>query len=237
MSMPAMTDDQLPLWEPSQPAVRESPPRCRMCARPARWVIRRGGAAEWSGYCAGSYCSNPERLCQRCETAFTPRRDGANSKYCSSACTPATHVYTPDQCARPQCTKTGWGRDRLWPYVCAECRYPLRYAIPSLRKHHVPWPQVERLLNNPGCDICGIDILGIGRRIGSHTKRTLLVVDHDHSCCGGNQSCGRCVRGFLCGPCNTAIGMLHEDPTVIHHAAEYVERFQHGTAPQVAAAA
>lgn len=34
-------------------------------------------------------------------------------------------------------------------------------------------------------------------------------VDHDHACCHGNHSCGRCVRGVLHRGCNTALGQ-HE---------------------------
>jgi hypothetical protein len=30
-------------------------------------------------------------------------------------------------------------------------------------------------------------------------------VDHDHRCCPGATSCGRCVRGVLCGSCNLAV--------------------------------
>ena len=49
-----------------------------------------------------------------------------------------------------------------------------------------------------------------------------LGVDHDHSCCPGNKSCGECIRGLLCANCNGAIGMLQEDPVIINRALEYL---------------
>lgn len=42
-------------------------------------------------------------------------------------------------------------------------------------------------------------------------------VDHDHRCCPGVVTCGRCVRGLLCSPCTAFAGMIetrfdtHED--------------------------
>jgi hypothetical protein len=33
-----------------------------------------------------------------------------------------------------------------------------------------------------------------------------LSVDHDHACCPGRRSCGKCIRGLLCHWCNGAIG-------------------------------
>lgn len=38
-------------------------------------------------------------------------------------------------------------------------------------------------------------------------------VDHDHSCCPGNNAptCGKCVRGLLCDMCNRVLGMLESD--------------------------
>lgn len=35
-----------------------------------------------------------------------------------------------------------------------------------------------------------------------------LSVDHDHSCCPAPPICGRCIRGLICGPCNSLIGQV-----------------------------
>lgn len=49
-----------------------------------------------------------------------------------------------------------------------------------------------------------------------------LDVDHDHSCCPGRRSCGRCIRGLLCSPCNRAIGYFRDDPVLMRAAIEYL---------------
>lgn len=35
-----------------------------------------------------------------------------------------------------------------------------------------------------------------------------FVIDHDHECCPDRKSCGKCVRGLLCVPCNAMLGQL-----------------------------
>jgi hypothetical protein len=49
-------------------------------------------------------------------------------------------------------------------------------------------------------------------------------VDHDHSCCNGETTCGRCVRGILCSGCNGGIGLLRDDITILTKAIEYLNR-------------
>lgn len=49
-------------------------------------------------------------------------------------------------------------------------------------------------------------------------------VDHNHDCCPGSRSCGRCVRGILCHWCNTAAGLVRNDPAIARALADYLEK-------------
>jgi len=42
-----------------------------------------------------------------------------------------------------------------------------------------------------------------------------LAVDHNHACCPGRKSCGKCIRGLLCRRCNTMLGLYEDDPNAI----------------------
>lgn len=65
------------------------------------------------------------------------------------------------------------------------------------------------------CAIC--------RRATGATKR--LAVDHDHQCCPGPTSCGGCVRGLLCGPCNDVLAHARDQVDYFHRAARYLREW------------
>jgi hypothetical protein len=53
----------------------------------------------------------------------------------------------------------------------------------------------------------------------------VLHIDHDHECCPGTYSCGECVRGLICGNCNTGLGLFGDDVARITGAADYLQQY------------
>lgn len=49
--------------------------------------------------------------------------------------------------------------------------------------------------------------------------------DHDHRCCPGSASCGKCIRGILCHGCNTTAGLAGDDPARLRALADYLEAY------------
>ena len=47
-------------------------------------------------------------------------------------------------------------------------------------------------------------------------------IDHNHSCCSGIRSCGKCVRGLLCHSCNCGLGNFHDRSDLLHRAIKYL---------------
>lgn len=85
------------------------------------------------------------------------------------------------------------------------------------RKYRITVDQYSRTLETQGaaCAIC--------RKQDAAGRR--LHVDHDHKCCPGQRSCGRCVRALLCGKCNVGLGAFDDDVSVLLGAIEYLKRW------------
>lgn len=64
-----------------------------------------------------------------------------------------------------------------------------------------------------GCAICGAK---------EPTRNQGWHVDHDHRCCSGVKTCGKCVRGVLCAGCNQGLGQFEDDPKRLLSAIAYL---------------
>lgn len=84
----------------------------------------------------------------------------------------------------------------------------------QLRQYNVSleWLESKKLEQNNCCAICG------------NVFVTTPNVDHDHSCCSlKGESCGKCVRGLLCGDCNNVLGRAKDNIEVLRKAIKYLE--------------
>lgn len=174
-------------------------PACRVCGDPVGWQrnLRR-----WGIYCGGNVCRNPIRTCRHCERQYDAGQ--GRRLYCSRDCMAAANSMsikrgptkvppaerTCHKCGRPF-TVSG-NAMRANRDLCKACVHPIRQAIATYRLNT---DQALLLLAVTHCDLCG-DPLEIHE----------VVVDHDHACCPGRQSCGRCVRGYVHHSCNVALG-------------------------------
>lgn len=50
-----------------------------------------------------------------------------------------------------------------------------------------------------------------------------IVVDHDHKCCPGERSCGKCIRGLLHNRCNRGLGIFYDSIQQMEMAIIYLK--------------
>jgi hypothetical protein len=99
--------------------------------------------------------------------------------------------------------RTAWGHFRKDPK-----NYHLRWLLE--KRYGITLEQYNEMVELQGgrCAICNKVPAGT-----NHTSRR-LAVDHDHVT--------GTVRGLLCGPCNTTIGMIEDSPGMLDRMRRYL---------------
>ena len=94
---------------------------------------------------------------------------------------------------------------------CKECSLKVGHRN-NIRRFNLTPEQYIDLSNaqNNVCKICN----------NSENKR--LSIDHDHSCCNGQFSCGKCIRGLICSRCNRTLGMVNDDKELLQKMIRYL---------------
>lgn len=101
---------------------------------------------------------------------------------------------------------------------------PEQHRNYKLKQYSITGEQYDLLLASQGnvCAICKRP----ETQLHSTSKEVLnLSVDHDHACCPGYKSCGKCIRGLLCHRCNRTIGLMEDDPDLLTSAAQYLKGY------------
>lgn len=204
---------------------------CSDGCRPRCSVEGCDGAQRKLGWCASHYSQHQasgsvkpfihkwasEWICVVCGNDV-PEGSGRR-KHCSPACQAADSWHGGARPTSGSCLSCGVtidltkrGRGRLLRSDVAYCTKCGPGTADGRRfKKYGLTPDEYAELTREGCHICGA------------TDRQFHV-DHDHRCCPGQSSCGRCVRGVLCGPCNQALGMMRDDVGLLSRAIEYLNK-------------
>jgi len=96
---------------------------------------------------------------------------------------------------------------------CKECTVLVGH-IGNLKKYNLTRDDYVNLekSQNGVCKICG----------KPEKYKNRLSVDHDHSCCPGSNSCGKCIRGLLCSNCNRVLGQVNDDKVLLQKMIDYL---------------
>ncbi len=119
------------------------------------------------------------------------------------------------------------------PKYCLECRSNYSRNYESKKRRRGPLDP-KRRLNVRLKHIYGMSLemystflesqdgvcLACGKR---STEDRVLYVDHDHACCPGTRSCGKCVRGLICQACNSALGQARDSVLILNSMKAYLE--------------
>jgi hypothetical protein len=167
--------------------------------------------------------------CRRCGETFPKSRTNYRKVYCGTRCKALDaedrRAATAAAKSLPRlCPCGNASLHRVGKPVCDHCRVDPRIYRTSyewgrkLERYGLTQAEWDRRVAQQGnrCALCRTDT--------PDNKRGSWHIDHDHSCCAGTFSCGKCVRGLLCHLCNVMLGNGRDDADLLRAAADYIER-------------
>jgi hypothetical protein len=108
-----------------------------------------------------------------------------------------------------------WRKDN-WTWWQNYCEENKDSRAAASRKHYYGITKEEfdskMTAQNSECAIC-------------HKPFVRPSLDHDHACCPGKKSCGKCIRGILCQGCNTIIGLAQDSVVILSNAIKYLKGY------------
>ena len=189
-----------------------------------------------------------DTICRKCKELRVQRWKEANSERWRSIRTKANARYrekhkerarqsTVDYAERKRCGEPLKGREykryhNSLPEVKAakaawaeKNRDSIKRAarIQICKWHGITLEQYEDLLAKQN-GVCGICFQPETRKTRPTQRVFNLAIDHDHQCCPGLYSCGKCVRGLLCKKCNQALGGFGDDLVLLQNAVDYISK-------------
>lgn len=112
-----------------------------------------------------------------------------------------------------------------WAWECLTCDSERKKIFRAANRDSIRWqylwsvyrltPEAWRALHEIQEGLCAICRTPVNFR---------SPIDHDHLCCPG-RSCGLCVRGILCSPCNRGLGSFSDSTERVQAAFAYLKKW------------
>lgn len=168
--------------------------------------------------------SDTHRECSQCEEVKSLSYFSGEYGYCKP-CRSAAYQNKKDHMKNTETHKECRGCGELKRFAkfksgkqlnhtyCIDCRRERGFEANLERYGLTPEQYVEMFDKQDGvCAICK----------KPEVRKKRLSIDHDHSCCSGLKSCGKCIRGLLCSMCNNGLGSFRDNASVLRAAADYL---------------
>ncbi len=189
--------------------------RWKTSGDPGSAEIKSGGR----GQCSVDGCERTHSAKGYCDTHYAQNKRGMPL----SPIAPRQHALERNEEGHKRCRACGqWLPTAEFATVLknpdgltVDCKTCRRHEF-AAKRYGLTVDQYRALFEASGgkCAICN----------GINESGKALHVDHDHACCPGASSCGKCVRGLLCGRCNSGVGMFRDDPDLMLLAIGYLQK-------------
>ena len=198
----------------------------------------RGKRGTWCRACFSAYNKGRRHKvehdpipCDMCGKEFVPKQlKPGQRRFCSATCKQRHLYHRNHPRVERSCAICGTditNRRSDAKYCGVECMNEARRRDGRLKKtsrkallarYGLTQEAYDELLAQQGgvCAICGSS--------DPKTHHGRWHIDHDHSCCSNKdqRTCGKCVRGLLCGQCNLGIGHFEDDVERLEAAIRYL---------------
>lgn len=157
-----------------------------------------------NGFCAGH--NRQHKAGEELRQLAARRKTTARDEHGNRLCTLCGRWQPEDQFRTQASAADGLSSD------CTNCRK----NRDLVRTYGLTLDEYRRMLDsqNGGCAICG----------QSNPGGRALAVDHDHACCPGAKTCGKCIRALLCDRCNRMLGLAQDSRDLLASAGWYLRK-------------
>ena len=174
------------------------------------------------------------RKCSSCkiDKALSEFHKGTSTDGTSTYCKNCMHLYYAKRYARktePMFKSSTHKQCRICREILPKEDFPVR-SNGSLETCCKPCQHAynrKRVIERHGLTVeeyaLFLDTYGHGCYACGYSGSTPLSIDHDHSCCPGQNGCRKCFRGLLCSHCNRILGLASDNSDTLRKLAEYLE--------------